>query len=268
MSEQYKEYLDYGDKIRISLKDTGAITDKAIIYSVQGFNHYEKSNSPIADTRDISETKRAWARAATNEELPDGAVNIDGTTYTHDTEAYRIAMFRKQYMAHVVFGCVDVYNAGHAIHSGNTNVGGYALSQLPTYITNTIEPTLPDMLRSMITPVKICSNGGQNAPTTITTLVCNLFPFSYTDVGFGQTSPFVDEVSDYAETTTLPVYSSAAARIKKQFNLTGTGSAVSWWLRSPYAGNTIGYYFVFTNGYSGNSDASYGNSLALGFCMG
>ena len=268
MSEQYKEYLDYGDKIRISLKDTGAITDKAIIYSVQGFNHYEKSNSPIADTRDISETKRAWARAATNEELPDGAVNIDGTTYTHDTEAYRIAMFRKQYMAHVVFGCVDVYNAGHAIHSGNTNVGGYALSQLPTYITNTIEPTLPDMLRSMITPVKICSNGGQNAPTTITTLVCNLFPFSYTDVGFGQTSPFVDEVSDYAETTTLPVYSSAAARIKKQFNLTGTGSAVLWWLRSPNTGNTNFYYIVFTNGDSGNGYAYNGNSLALGFCMG
>jgi len=268
MSEQYKEYLDYGDKIRISLKDAGTITDKAIIYSVQGFNHFEKENSPIAATRDISETKRAWAKAATDLELPNGAENIGGTTYTHDTEEYRVAKFRQQYMAHVVFGCVDVYNAGRAIHSGNTNVGGYAQSQMPGYIKNSIEPTMPDMLRSMITPVKICSNGGQNAPTTITTLVCNMFLFGYTDVGFGATSPFVDEVSDYAETNALPVYSSQSARIKKQFNLTGTGSAVNWWLRSPNTGNTNNYYYVSTYGTSGYNIAYGGNSLALGFCMG
>ena len=268
MSEQYKDYLSLGDKIRISLKDTGTITDKAIIYSVQGFNHYEKSNSPIAATRDISDPKRAWAKQATGDPLENGAENIGGTTYTNDTEEYRVAKFRQQYMAHVVFGCVDVYNAGHAIHSGNTNVGGYALSQLPAYIENSIVPTMPDMLRSMITPVKICSNGGQNAPTTITTLVCNLFPFNYTEVGFGATSPFVDEISDYAETNALPVYSSQSARIKKQFNLTGTGSAVSWWLRSPNTGNTNYYYNVYTNGNSFNNAANYGNSLALGFCMG
>ena len=63
------------------------------------------------------------------------------------------------------------------------------------------------------------------------------------------------------------VFTNDASRIKKLNG--GAGAALTWWLRSPNAGNTTSFYYIATSGSSSSvgNNASYSYGVAFGFCI-
>ena len=214
-------HLAVGDKIRIKL-DTTKIKDEAIIFTVHGFNHFEKEESTTDNVQ----------------------------------------------MSHVVFGMRDLLNATYQMNSSATNSGGWAKSKMRTWLNSTVFQALPEKLRSIIQPVQVLSTAG-NTSIDIVTSIDRLFLFSQREVNLSGTSPFTEEVSPNAESKGFTLYSGNSQRIKKQYNLSGNGSAAYWWLRSPSPSSSANFMYVNSNGgtsNNGTANTSYG--VAFGFCVG
>lgn len=214
-------HLAVGDKIRIKLNTT-KIADEAIIFTVHGFNHFEKEESTTDNVQ----------------------------------------------MSHVVFGMRDLLNATYQMNSSATNSGGWAKSKMRTWLNSTVFQALPEKLRSIIQPVQVLSTAG-NTSIDIVTSIDRLFLFSQQEVNLSRSSPYTEEVSPNAETKGFTLYSGSSQRIKKQYNLSGNGSAALWWLRSPDPSSSIYFIHVNYNGSGGNYyTAATSNGVAFGFCVG
>ena len=167
--------------------------------------------------------------------------------------------------ANVVFGMIGLMNANYQMNSSNTNVGGWDSSKMRTYLNESVFPALPRQWRAMIKTVEVLASAG-NTSATIKTSEDKLFLFSRAEVGFNTTAvPYSNEVDADAEEVTFSLFTDNNSRIRKTYN--GTGSAGSWWLRSPEASNTTNFCLVHTNGYSTNSNANTNNGVSFGFCI-
>lgn len=60
-------------------------------------------------------------------------------------------------------------------------------------------------------------------------------------------------------------YSAGNSKIKYKHN--GTSTAAYWWLRSPSAGSSNGFVYVYTDGTVANYRAGYSLGFAPGFCV-
>lgn len=167
--------------------------------------------------------------------------------------------------AAVVFGMIGVMNANRGVNSSSNNTGGYPAMTMPTYLENTVFKHLPIHWQSAIQLVTVLSSAGATSDTIVS---CNahLFLFSQAEVGFDTSAvPYKNEIDAGAATKTFGVYTSNNSRIKKTYN--GTGSATTWWLRSPVASSSSYFCYVYNNGGAGNyASASYG--VSWGFCLG
>ena len=160
----------------------------------------------------------------------------------------------------------ELINSGHRMNpglagdSGNRTpgtgtIGGWELSEMRSWLKNTIKPLIPSNVRSAIKEVTKYSriyNAAEQAVNTVPTTDDVWIP-SCREVGFGVE-------------TEGPVYSRAfngnAARIKYKI---GASSASWWWLRS--AGGNYRFYNVSSGGNSYNgTDAIAEGAVALGFC--
>ena len=65
--------------------------------------------------------------------------------------------------------------------------------------------------------------------------------------------------------TLIALFTDNNSRIKKTYN--GTGSASSWWLRSPEASSSSSFAIVNNFGNSGANLASTSYGVAFGFCI-
>lgn len=145
-----------------------------------------------------------------------------------------------------------------SMNSTGTNSGGWGSSKMRTTTIPAIYNRLPGELQGVISDVyKYTSAGSQS--TTINTTVDSLFLFSEVEVDGTTTSVYCDEGTKY------PVFTNDSSRIKKLSN--GTGSADSWWLRSPSTGSTNGFPCVSGYGRVYSDDASYTYGVAFGFCV-
>ena len=167
--------------------------------------------------------------------------------------------------ASVVFHMVGLMNAQHRMNGSNTNAGGWASSEMRTWLNNTIFKALPQQWKSMIRKVKVMSSIGQTK-ADISTSEDNLFLLSQAEVGFNTSeTPYVDEVDASAERRSFANFSSNNNRIRKYYN--GTGSAAGWWLRSPVSSSSTTFMAVGNGGSSSSSNASTSNGVAFGFCI-
>ena len=117
----------------------------------------------------------------------------------------------------------------------------------------------------MIKAVDVLTSIG-NTSATIHTTSDRLFLFSQAEVGFNKAEvPYKNEVDADAEQVSFALFTDNNSRIKKTYN--GEGSAVPWWLRSPYSQSSSSFCGVSNNGGSGNPGASYSNGVAFGFCI-
>ncbi|MBQ3502541.1 MAG: hypothetical protein IJA72_02645, partial [Clostridia bacterium] len=138
------------------------------------------------------------------------------------------------------------------------NIGGYKYSNLRTYLTQELIYNIPTLLQSFIVPVKKGSTLGAYS-TEVEYMYDSLWALSYSEVGFGTSSPYGSEGTKY------PVYSDNASRIKKKEN--GSGSASYWWLRSPHAADGNGFWYVYSSGSYNSNSAYYSHCVGFGFAI-
>lgn len=155
------------------------------------------------------------------------------------------------------FATKELMATSKAMNSTNTNAGGWSNSEMYTYLQSTVYDKLPDDIKAVLKPaVKKSTEGSQS--TNILSSTDNLFLLSYSEVGFGTSSPYGDEGTNY------PYFSSSTQRIKYKV---GSTSAEGWWLRSPSVDGTNGFRCVGSGGFSDYGSAGGSRGVCFAFCV-
>ena len=147
------------------------------------------------------------------------------------------------------------------MNSTNTNVGSWKASTMRTYLNNTIYSSLPSDLQNVIVSTKIITGHG-SAETTNSETQDKLYLLSAKEVwGTAQDDTVNTETRqlDYYKNQGVTATSYAAA-IKKY-----NGSAIFWYLRSPYSGNDSAFIRVGSLGNWSGSGASGSNHVSPAF---
>ena len=147
------------------------------------------------------------------------------------------------------------------MNSTNTNVGSWKASTMRTYLNNTIYSSLPSDLQNVIVSTKVITGHG-SAETTNSETQDKLYLLSAKEVwGTAQDDTVNTETRqlDYYKNQGVTATSYAAA-IKKY-----NGSAIFWYLRSPYSGNDSAFIRVGSLGNWSGSGASGSNHVSPAF---
>ena len=147
------------------------------------------------------------------------------------------------------------------MNSTNTNVGSWKVSTMRTYLNNTIYSSLPSDLQNVIVSTKVITGHG-SAETTNSETQDKLYLLSAKEVwGTAQDDTVNIETRqlDYYKNQGVTATSYAAA-IKKY-----NGSAIFWFLRSPYSGNDSAFIRVGSLGNWSGSGAGGSNYVSPAF---
>ena len=169
-------------------------------------------------------------------------------------------------MAKTVWHMIGAMSAPYKHHTTNVNTGGWAQSDIRTYLNETVLKNLPIHWQALIKTVQVKSSiGGLSAE--ISTSQDKLFLLSAAEVTTAEAAavPYKNEVDAEADNLTFAVFTDNNSRIRKTFN--AEGSAVYWWLRSPDPSSATNFRCVTNNGGVSASGAGVACSLAWGFCI-
>lgn len=170
--------------------------------------------------------------------------------------------------AAVVFGMKGVLNSPRRFHSASVNAVGWAGSEIRDHLNNTLFPALPQHWKAMIKTVTLSGlKSGTSDEVNLTH--DRLFLFAYGEVVYKENVPFIYETDPLSDGGPFPLFTDNGSRIKSSYN--GTGSACSWWLRTPKAGTTSGFYMINQVGSDQVADticvAAKESYLSFGFCL-
>ena len=161
--------------------------------------------------------------------------------------------------AHMTWLLKNCYQTDHRMNATNTTTGGYPATEMRTWLTDTVLPTLPDTITGAIKEVtKTSYDYGTSSTLTSTE---KLWIPSYREVMMGtdKEDSGVQYTGLFGTTTST---SSRDSRIKYSV----FGSAYLWWLRSAYSST---YFYIV--GIAGSSyyydGASISNGVVFGFCI-
>ena len=202
---------------------------------------YISENGLMSDYFNIGDTKNVTIGSATY------VVEIVG--FSHDDRADGCGKVG------LSFGLKDCLNTAYQMNSSNSNSGGWGGCALRATLRGDIWNQLPSDLRDVIKEVtKKTSAGG--ASGIINSISDTLFLFAEKEI-FGSKQYSVDgEGTQYAR------FTASNTRIKKL-----NGSAMYWWLRSPYSSGTNGFCAVNASGAANLNLANYSNGVCFGFCI-
>lgn len=153
----------------------------------------------------------------------------------------------------------------YAMNSSGTNAGGWDQSEMRTSTMATLFSQLPSDLQGVIKQVnKKATAGGES--TSITTSADKLWLFSEVEIDGTTKAGYAEEGEQYKYWQTVKDGTFNADRIKYLAN--GSGSANTWWLRSPYVSDTRSFRCIGETG-DANSTAGAKNTLGMsfGFCV-
>lgn len=163
---------------------------------------------------------------------------------------------------------------GFVMNTGNSNLGGWASSNMRTgtcgtslsSYSSTIIAAIPAALRAVLKSVtKYTDNtggGGNPSANNVTATTDYFFLLSELEV-FGSISRAnPNEASKQAQ---YAYYSAGNSKIKYKHN--GTAAAAIWWLRSPSTISSNVFVDVTTGGTVGINIAYYSLGFAPGFCV-
>ena len=202
--------------------------------------------------------------ACQNNAVPDTWV-ADGTCYK-DMEIngtnYRIDIIGKNHdtyadgeTAPLTFQMHDCYTETKQMNSSNTNSGGWQNSAMRTTHLPAILNMMPAEVKAAIRDVQKKSSAG-NQSSSIQTTNEKLFLLSEIEIFGSTTYSFAGEGKQYA------YYQAGNSKVK---NL--SGSAYSWWERSPYSSDAAAFCIVISYGSAYADDASNSRGVAFGFCF-
>ena len=159
-----------------------------------------------------------------------------------------------------------------SMNSSGTNSGGWNSSQMRTKIcgtslssySGTIIAVIPAALRAVLKSVtKYTDNtGNSSAASAVTATTDYFFLLSEYEV-FGTISR--GNTNESGKQAQYSYYSAGNSKVK--YNHSATSTAVVWWLRSPFAGNSTYFTLVIPDGAASNADAYYSIGFAPGFCV-
>lgn len=181
---------------------------------------------------------------------------------TINGKAYRIDIIGKNHdtyaaggTAPLTFQMHDCYTETKQMNSSNTNSGGWQNSAMRTTHLPAILNMMPAEVKAAIRDVQKKSSAG-NQSSSIQTTNDKLFLLSEIEIFGSTTYSFAGEGKQYA------YYQAGNSKVK---NL--SGSAYTWWERSPYSSNSTSFCNVASNGSAGANSASYSRGVAFGFCF-
>lgn len=181
---------------------------------------------------------------------------------TINGKAYRIDIIGKNHdtyaaggTAPLTFQMHDCYTETKQMNSSNTNSGGWQNSAMRTTHLPAILNMMPAEVKAAIRDVQKKSSAG-NQSSSIQTTNDKLFLLSEIEIFGSTTYSFAGEGKQY------DYYKAGNSKVK---NL--SGSAISWWERSPCASSSATFCRVYSNGYANANYASNSYGVAFGFCF-
>ena len=156
----------------------------------------------------------------------------------------------------------------HVMNSTKTNVGGWPVSEMRTYVNETIYNALPSNLQGVIADTTVVSGHGKTSGEANFTSTDKLYLLSTKEV-WGKEDTSVKVTNDTAESETrqldyyanLGVTTSNRSGAIKQYN----SSKSIWWLRSAHSGDTSYFFTVNSYGDWGNRHADVTNGVSPAF---
>ena len=190
---------------------------------------------------------------------------LNGTSYTfdvigfnHDTlttsTAYGAAT--KTGKAGITFQMHDLFATTYQMNSSNTNSGGWKSSAMRTSTMATMKGYMPAAWQTAIKPVNKASGTGGGSSSGTETVSDSCFLLAEIEI-FGSTTYSVS-----GEGTQYAYYKAGNSKVKNK-----GGSAVYWWERSPFSGDSYRFCSVYSNGNADYNNASGGRGVAFGFCV-
>ena len=151
--------------------------------------------------------------------------------------------------AGITFGMTGLMANTHSMNTTSTNVGSFVGSKMYAYLRDTVLPSIPQELQSIIKPVDKLTSAG-NESTEVQTDSMQIWLFSAVEVGLS--ASYVSS----GEGTAYPYYN----------NGTRTKGSV-WWLRSPYLSNPNYFACVFADGNLSSGNPFLATGVSFGFCV-
>lgn len=165
-------------------------------------------------------------------------------------------------------------SAAFRMNTSRTNSGGWNSSYMRNNICGTsktstsgrimgaIPADLRNALKSVTKYTDNTANGGGSVSSYVTATTDFFFLLSEYEV-FGNITYGNTYEANYQQQ--YAYYSAGNSKVKYRHN--STGSAASWWLRSPLAGTSFIFVFVYTDGTVYYTDAYDSLGFAPGFCV-
>lgn len=221
---------------------------------------YDITFKPSYDPVFANNTWEQIIAACHNNEVPDTWKVADQKPMTIDGSDYLIDIIGKNHddyadgsgKAPMTFQLHDCYKLKKAMHNTTTNSKGWSRCDMR-------ETNLPIILKQMPTEVQSGIrevNKLTSESRTIVTTADKLFLLSEIEI-FGS-----DENSGKGEGTQYNYYKAGNSKVKNYID-----SAIEWWERSPYNGNTRFYCCVNYKGASISRSANVGSGVPFAFCF-
>lgn len=233
-----------------------AITTSGQTYSVEClfFNSVLSKNTwaQIAKASAAGKASQLWAVGDTKD------ITVGSETLTLVIMGFNHDDLASGGKAGITFGLKNLMASTRAMNSSNTNSGGFTGSAMYSWLQNTLLPTLPSDLQAVLKSVNKKTSAGSQS-STINTNSMKLFLFSEIEI-FGSTT-----YSKAGEGSQYSYFATAANRIKYISN--GSGSANSWWERSPCGSVSSYFCFVDSGGNANSNVANVTSGVCFGFCV-
>lgn len=166
--------------------------------------------------------------------------------------------------AGMTIGMKNLLATKYRMNATATNEGGWNESEMRTSTMATLLSQLPSDLQGVIKQVNKKATAG-GASTSITTSADKLWLFAEVEVDGTTSAGYANEGEQYEYWKTVKDGTVAADRIKYLSN--GSGSAGSWWLRSPYVSSSNSFRSIFPTGTVGYSNVNGNYGVSFGFCV-
>lgn len=188
--------------------------------------------------------------------------------WTHESIKMELAKFKSYYRsdvessrANITFFAADLLSVDKPISTVQNNNGGWANTNLNTWMNNRLLKAINPLWKALIKPVKVQSSAG-NKTSTITTSNCYFYiPSIYEVDNSVGINPYINETDG-----TIPYITSNELRQRKKPNAEET---VDYWTRSPNINYNNYYYGVSAEGYNyGYEYPTYDRAIAIMFSIG
>ena len=166
--------------------------------------------------------------------------------------------------AGMTIGMKNLLATTYRMNETATNEGGWDESEMRTSTMATLLSQLPSDLQGVIKQVNKKATAG-GASTSITTSADKLWLLAEVEVDGTTSAGYADEGEQYEYWKTVKDGTVSADRIKYLSN--GSGSANSWWLRSPSVSYSTLFRYFYSTGNVNNISANLTRGVSFGFCV-